>query len=139
LRIDGYAKTGGVAGRGAVRSSAGSTSAFVLGDSAPAARAAATAPAAAPAALDALLALQAVEDPLFKKKKAVRRGKALLDVLEEMKADLLVGRIGEGRLNQLLALIGQAREKSDPDLDALIDDIELRARVELAKLGQFPG
>jgi hypothetical protein len=69
----------------------------------------------------------------------VRRGKALLDVLEDMKADLLLGHVGEGRLNQLLALIGQAREKSEPGLDALIDDIELRARVELAKLGRFPG
>jgi len=139
LRIDGYARTGGVAGRGAARSSAGSASAFVIGDSAPATRAAATAPAAAAAGIDALLALQAVEDPLFRKKKAVRRGKALLDVLEDMKADLLLGRVSEGRLNQLLALIGQAREKSDPGLDALIDDIELRARVELAKLGRFPG
>jgi hypothetical protein len=139
LRIDGYGKTSGVGARGATRSSGGASAAFVIGDSAPAARAAAAAPAAAPAALDALLALQAVEDPLFKKKKAVRRGKALLDVLEDMKTDLLLGRVSEGRLNHLLALVGQARERSEPELDALIDDIELRARVELAKLGRFPG
>jgi hypothetical protein len=139
LRIDGYAKTSGITARGTARAGSGASAAFVIGDAAPTTRAAATAPAAAAAGIDALLALQAVEDPLFRKKKAVRRGKALLDVLEEMKADLLLGRIGEGRLNQLLALIGQAREKSEPGLDALIDDIELRARVELAKLGRFPG
>ena len=38
---------------------------------------------------------------------------ALLDTLEEIKADLLIGRVSEGRLNQLMALIGQARERGD--------------------------
>jgi hypothetical protein len=87
--------------------------------------------------LDALLALQAVDDPLQKRKKAVRRGQALLDTLNEVKADLLVGRVGEGKLNQLLSLIGQAREQTQPGLDAVLDDIELRARVELAKFERF--
>jgi hypothetical protein len=87
--------------------------------------------------LDALLALQAVDDPLQKRKKAVRRGQALLDTLDEVKADLLVGRVGEGKLNQLLSLIGQAREQTQPGLDAVLDDIELRARVELAKFERF--
>ena len=50
----------------------------------------------------------------------------------------LTGRVSEGRLNQLMAVLGQAREKADPGLDALIDDIELRARVELAKRGLYP-
>ncbi|MCB1518880.1 MAG: flagellar assembly protein FliX [Hyphomicrobiaceae bacterium] len=86
-------------------------------------------------ALDSILALQAVEDPLLAKKRAVKHGQSLLDVLDEIKADLLVGRIGEGRINRLLALISRARELSDPALEAVITDIELRARVELAKLG----
>jgi hypothetical protein len=89
-------------------------------------------------AIDALLALQAVEDPLLSRKKTIRRGRALLDVLDEIKADLLSGRVGEGRLNALIALLGQARDASDPRLEALIEDIELRARVELAKLGRYP-
>ena len=70
--------------------------------------------------LDALLALQAVEDPLLKKKKLVRRGLNLLDTLEDIRADLLVGRLGEGRLNQLMAIIGQAREGNEPGLDGLL-------------------
>lgn len=101
-------------------------------------RASAAAQAMPVSDIGALLALQAVEDPLFAKKKAVRRGLSLLDALEDIKADLLVGGVGEGRLNQLMALISQAREKSVPGLDALLDDIELRARVELAKFGRFP-
>jgi hypothetical protein len=102
-------------------------------------RAGSAAPAAPAHDIGSILALQAVEDPLVKKKKLMRRGTQLLDMLEDIKADLLVGRVSEGRLHQLTALISQARDRSDPRLDALLDDIELRARVELAKLGLFPG
>jgi hypothetical protein len=61
----------------------------------------------------------------------------MLDALDEMKVDLLAGRVGEGRLNQLLSLVGQAREGSVPGLDSLLDDLELRVRVELAKFGKY--
>jgi hypothetical protein len=94
-------------------------------------------PVVAGAAIEALLALQGADDPLRQRRKAVRRGTTLLDTLEDIKSDLLVGRVSEGRLNQLLAVIGQAREKTLPALDAVIDDIELRARVELAKFGRY--
>jgi Class II flagellar assembly regulator len=87
--------------------------------------------------IDAILALQGVEDPRFAKKKAVRHGQSMLDALEAMKVDLLAGRVGEGHLNKLMALVSRARQQADPDLEALIDDIELRARVELAKQGRF--
>jgi hypothetical protein len=96
------------------------------------------APAAAPtASLDALLALQAVDDALMARRKALRRSTQILDTLDELKADLLAGRVSEGRLNLLLALIGQARERNEPALDEALDAIELRARVELAKFGRF--
>lgn len=95
-------------------------------------------PAAAPTAnIDALLALQAVDDALMSRRKALRRSTQILDTLEEIKADLLAGRVSEGRLNLLLALIGQARERNEPALDEALDAIELRARVELAKFGRF--
>ena len=92
----------------------------------------------APASIGALLALQSVEDPLLKRRRLVRRGNQLIDALEDLRADLLLGRISEGRLNQLMAVLSQARERAEPGLDVLIDDIELRARVELAKRGLFP-
>jgi hypothetical protein len=88
--------------------------------------------------IEALLALQAVEDPLFAKRKAVRRGRSLIDLLEGLKADLLVGTVSADRLDRIVALVRQTREQLDPQLDALIEDIELRALVELAKLGRFP-
>jgi hypothetical protein len=136
VRIDSTSRSNGVSGRGGV-TRAGGSGGFIVDDGVQAARTAAAAPVAAASSLDALLALQAVEDPLFAKKKALRRGNALLDTLESIKADLLIGQVSEGRLNQLMALIGQARERNLPGLDGVLDDIELRARVELAKFGRF--
>jgi len=88
--------------------------------------------------IDAILALQAVGGPLEGKRKAVRRGQSLLHTLDEIKADLLVGQVSGERLDALVAMLAEFRERSLPDLDAVLDDIELRVRVELAKFGRFP-
>ena len=116
----------------------GASGGFFIGEEAASPQTASSAPIAHATGMDALLALQSVEDPLFAKKKAIRRGNALLDTLETIKADLLLGQVSEGRLNHLMALISQARERNLPGLDGILDDIELRARVELAKFGRFP-
>ena len=135
MRIENNIRTNQVATRSAQRAGAGT---FQLDDTAtPQQAAAPTAPISA-TGIDALLALQAIDDPLLARKKAVRRGSALLDALAAAQADLLTGHVGEGRLNQMMALVTQARESVDPELDALIDDIELRVRVELAKNGRYP-
>ena len=137
VRIDNNARIGNVAGRGtAGRSSSGGT--FTIGQGSQPSSAQATASLAPTASIDALLALQAVEDPLQRRRKLVRRGHQLIDMLDAMRTDLLAGRMSEGRLNQLMAVMSQARERSEPGLDALLDDIELRARVELAKRGLYP-
>ena len=62
----------------------------------------------------------------------------MLDLLEELKADLLVGQMGAGQLDALIGQLNGLRERVDPGLDAIIDDIELRVLVELAKLGRYP-
>jgi hypothetical protein len=137
LRIESSTRSGSVSRSGGVDRRAAGTGFFVA-DEAAAPRIATAQPMAPATGLEALLALQAIEDPLFARKKAIRRGNGLLDALEAIKADLLVGRVSEGRLNQVMALIGQARDRNLPGLDAVLDDIELRARVELAKFGRFP-
>jgi hypothetical protein len=96
-----------------------------------------SAPSQEVGSIDALLALQAVEDPTFAKKKSIKRGHDLLDGLERIKTDLLVGRVPESRLENMLNLVKKARSKSDPALDNIIDEIELRVRVELAKLNKY--
>ena len=137
MRIENTARSSNVSARSGV-SRGGSGGFFVPGESA-SAQVASAQPVAASAGIDALLALQSVEDPLFARRKAVRRGNALLDTLETIKTDLLLGQVSEGRLNQLMALVGQARQRGLPDLDPILDDIELRARVELAKFGRYSG
>jgi hypothetical protein len=137
MRIENTARTTSVTSRGGV--TRGGAGGFFIAEEPAANQVASSQPVAASTGIDALLALQAVEDPLFARRKALRRGNALLDTLETIKADLLLGRVSEGRLNQLMALIGQARQRNLPDLDGVLDDIELRARVELAKFGRYPG
>lgn len=138
LRIDSTARSTGVSRSGTSGRAAGTGGFFIEeGEAAP--QASSASPVAASSSIGALLALQAVEDPLFAKKKAIRRGNALLDTLDSIKADMLLGQVSEGRLSQLMGLIAQARERNLPELDGVLDDIELRARVELAKFGRYPG
>ncbi len=137
MRIDATNRSSGVAGRSAA-GKAGSGPAFVPAGENGAARVSTTAPVAPAAGLDAILALQAVGDFTEGRRKAVKRASGLLDLLEEMKADLLVGKVAPERLDAMVVQLGALRERVEPDLDALIDDIELRVRVELAKLGRFP-
>ena len=95
-------------------------------------------PTQATAGMDSILALQAVEEPLSGKKKAMRRGASLLDRLDEIKADLLVGRVDPDRLDGMVNMLAELRDRTMPGLDSLLDDIDLRVRVELAKFGRFP-
>ena len=85
-------------------------------------------------AIDTLIALQEVPDMMAGKAKAARRGRDMLDLLEDIRDGLLQGGISRATLNRLLQLVNVKREEfADPGLSALLDDIELRARVELAK------
>jgi hypothetical protein len=137
LRIETNNRTSGV-GRSGSAGRTGTGVDFVpAGGDAPA-RVASAAPMAGLTGIDAILALQAVDGPLEGKKKSIRRGRSLLDTLDEIKADLLIGRVSADKLDALVAMLGEVRERSLPGLDAVLDDIELRVRVELAKFGRFP-
>jgi hypothetical protein len=137
LRIESNPRTGSV-GRYSGVGRAGGGSGFAIAEESEASPVANAEPVVGATGIDALLALQAAEDPLLGRKKVLRRGTSLLDILETMKADLLGGQVSEGRLNQLMAVVTSARERAYPGLDELLDDIELRARVELAKFGRYP-
>ncbi len=87
------------------------------------------------ASVDALIALQEVPSPTTGRAKAVRRGRDMLDLLDEVRDGLLSGIVSRGTLQRLLALVNVRREEfADSALAEVLDDIELRARVELAKL-----
>lgn len=136
MRIDATNRANTVAGRSATGRANGP--AFIPAGEQGASRIAGAAPVAPMAGLDAILALQNVGDFREGRRRAVKRGKALLDMLEDIKADLLIGQISPGQLENLVGELDGLREKVDPGLDAIIDDIELRVLVELAKLGRFP-
>src|SRR5437899_3227824 len=116
-----------------------SSSGFALPDAAlaPETRAP-TAPKAA-ANIDALLALQGIEeDPGERRKRSVQRGKGALDVLDDLKIGLLSGNLDVATMNRLRAAAANLKTSSgDPGLDAVLSEIELRVEVELAKAGQF--
>ena len=95
-------------------------------------------PTQAMTGMDSILALQMVEEPLTPKKKALRRGASLLDMLDEIKADLLMGKVNVDSLDSMAEMLGELRERTLPGLEGLLNDIELRVRVELAKFGRYP-
>ena len=96
--------------------------------------------AAAPKAagnIDALLALQGVEDPVERRKRSVARGKGALDVLDELKIGLLSGNLDTSTVSRLRHAAANLKSSSgDPGLDSVLSEIELRVEVELAKAGQ---
>ena len=84
--------------------------------------------------VSALMALQGVEDVTERRRRAIRRGGGLLDRLEELKLALLSGEAGDGALERLTRTLREERPvDDDAGLNNLLDQIELRAAVELAK------
>ncbi|MDE3116300.1 MAG: flagellar assembly protein FliX [Pseudomonadota bacterium] len=89
------------------------------------------------AALDSILALQEVNDSTSGRSKGLTRGNQLLDMLDELRDGLLGGGVHRATLNRLANAVGQRQDHfSDPRLQSILDEIELRAHVELAKLEQ---
>ena len=99
-------------------------------------------PTAAPAGIrtiggiDALLALQGVEEPGERRRKAVKRGRGALDALDALKLGLLSGTLDTAALARLKSVgSGLAEPTGDPQLDIVLAEIGLRVDVELAKIG----
>jgi len=95
----------------------------------------ATASAAPVSGVQALISAQEVDDATARSRRARKRAGSLLDRLDEIRMALLSGVLPEGAILRLQAEVQTMRESvEDPDLSALLDDIDLRAQVELAKL-----
>lgn len=89
--------------------------------------------------ISTVLALQEAPDALQgrAKQRAKERGQKMVDFLEEIRLGLLMGSIPVGRLEQLAQMVRAKREQvDDPKLHQIMDAIELRAAVELAKLSR---
>ena len=88
--------------------------------------------------LDALLAMQGIEeDPTERRKRSVQRGRRALDVLDDLKIALLSGNFDASTVSRLReASVNLKSSSGDPGLDAVLSEIDLRVEVELAKAGQ---
>ncbi|MGJ3231246.1 MAG: flagellar assembly protein FliX [Oceanicaulis sp.] len=84
--------------------------------------------------IDALLALQGAGDFREAKKQATERAFSLLDVLDDLKLALLDGALPRPTLVRLMDTLKSRRDATDdPRLEAMLDEVEVRAAVELAK------
>ncbi len=87
------------------------------------------------AGVSALMALQGVEDPTERRRRSIRRASSLLDRLDELKLAMLGGSDAASVLEKLARNVAEERpEDSDEGLKSVLDQIDLRAAVELAKL-----
>ena len=90
------------------------------------------------AALDSILMLQGMDDSTEGRSKGLAHGEQLLDLLDSVRDGLLAGGIPRATLNKLAAAVTRRHDAfADPKLQDVLDQIELRAHVELAKLEQI--
>jgi hypothetical protein len=85
--------------------------------------------------IDALIALQGVDDPMERRRQGVKRGRLALDALDELKIGLLGGTLTPATLNKLRSAAAFLKDGSgEAGLDGVLDEIELRVEVEIAKI-----
>jgi hypothetical protein len=86
--------------------------------------------------IDALIALQGVEDPVERRRRAVKHGGRALDALDELKLGLLSGTLDHATMLRLKSVAADLHDASGDDgLDQVLAEIDLRVAVELAKAG----
>lgn len=97
-----------------------------------------TQPVSAPVAaadIGGLLSIQEVSEESLNRQKSIKQGKFTLQVLEQLRDALLLGNLPVSTIRDLEKIVRQERAIiHDPRLNEVLDDIELRAAVELAKL-----
>lgn len=88
-------------------------------------------------ALNALLAVQEVDDATEGRRRARRRAESLLDRLEDLRLAIMLGEVPLDRLESLAGMLSERDAAvDDPQLAQIINEIEIRAAVELAKRGR---
>jgi hypothetical protein len=87
------------------------------------------------AAVETILTLQGFDDSTDGRSKGLAHGESLLDMLDQVRDGLLAGAIPRSTLSRLAAAVSRRQDGFvDPRLQSVLDEIDLRARVELAKL-----
>lgn len=111
---------------------------FTISDMETAPKSRTAGPATPVTAMDLLLAAQEQGSEISEEKQAISHGSDVLDQLESLKIGHLNGRINRQQVDHLKKLLaGAPNFPQEPRLLEVLDQITLRARVELAKLGHF--
>jgi hypothetical protein len=85
-------------------------------------------------AVAGIFGVQEVDDALSHASRGKLRAQDILDRLEELRLDLLTGNVSRDKLLQLTHVVSTQRSQvNDPRLAEILDEIDLRAQVELAK------
>jgi len=86
-----------------------------------------------------ILGVQEVDDALAHASRGKLRAQDILDRLEDLRLELLTGAISREKLLQLTRIVSARRGQiTDPRLAEILDEIDLRAQVELAKHANNP-
>ena len=132
MRIYGPNSTARNAAPAARRAASGG---FSVADAAPARTSAPAAALRTVGGIDALVALQGVDDATERRSRGLKRGRIALDALDTLKIGLLSGNLDQSMLLRLKASAADLKDASgDPGLDGVLAEIELRVAVEIAKL-----
>lgn len=89
------------------------------------------------AGIDSLLAAQEVDDPAGRASRGRmrKRGMDILQSLEKVRLGMLTGTLSVGNLIDIADVVASHRERiNDPQLSSLLDEIDLRAQIEIAKM-----
>jgi hypothetical protein len=136
MRIDGPGRANNVSRARDSKKGGRTSNVFSLSDAGRKDAAGASAEAAPIGGLDALLALQGVGD-LGARGERLKHGHDMLDLLEDIKLSMLSGELPAAKLQSLIDTVSRRPIRfSDESVETVLDEIELRARVELAKLGR---
>ena len=85
-------------------------------------------------AISGILGVQEVDDALAQAARGKVRAEDILDRLEDLRLELLAGGLSREKLLQLSRIVAVRRAQiKDPRLTEILDAIDLRAQVELAK------
>lgn len=102
-----------------------------------AANTAATGATSSIAQVDVLLMAQGADDATHggKQNRMKRRAIKILDVLDDLRMKMLGGQLTVGDMIDVADVVASHRENiDDPSLTALMDEVDLRAQVEIAKM-----
>lgn len=139
MKISGPDKTSKTSGtkKASGASSTGSTGFSGLLSTEEAAETTHTSGAGAIARLDSLLAAQGAEDPAERQSRGRMRKRAdsVLRGLDKIRLGILTGNISVGNLIDIADVVASHRERiQDPQLASILDEIDLRAQIEIAKM-----